>query len=143
MHFLSYLDPTPWIGKLILTTVPMNDQILALDKRFVDPRRTLNPSQAEKEEGIIPLTDSLPIIPQVPLIPDFHIFVWFMCTLLVYVIVSILMHLSYFTVIRNTLPQSRRSKRHNNSSGQARVNYTRLCLWSGSFLHKACSFKDI
>jgi len=38
---------------------------LALDKRFVDPRRTLNPSQAEKEEGIIPLTDTLPIIPQV------------------------------------------------------------------------------
>jgi len=38
---------------------------LALDKRFLDPRRTLNPSQAEKEEGIIPLTDSLPIIPQV------------------------------------------------------------------------------
>jgi hypothetical protein len=40
-------------------------QVLALDKRFLDPRRTLNPSQAEKEEGIIPLTDSLPIIPQV------------------------------------------------------------------------------
>ncbi|CAN6805777.1 unnamed protein product [Brassica oleracea] len=38
--------------------------ILALGKRFVDPRRTLNPSQAEKEEGIIPLTDSLPVIPQ-------------------------------------------------------------------------------
>lgn len=43
----------------------MNDEILALGKRFVDPRRTLNPSQAEKEEGIIPLTDSLPVIPQV------------------------------------------------------------------------------
>ncbi|KAF3596374.1 hypothetical protein DY000_02024471 [Brassica cretica] len=42
----------------------MNDEILALGKRFVDPRRTLNPSQAEKEEGIIPLTDSLPVIPQ-------------------------------------------------------------------------------
>ncbi|KAK7258666.1 hypothetical protein RIF29_24248 [Crotalaria pallida] len=38
--------------------------VLALDKRFLDPRRTLNPSQAEKEEGIIPLTDSLPIISQ-------------------------------------------------------------------------------
>ncbi|CAN7114034.1 unnamed protein product [Brassica rapa subsp. narinosa] len=38
--------------------------ILALGKRFVDPRRTLNPSQAEKEEGIISLTDSLPVIPQ-------------------------------------------------------------------------------
>ena len=43
----------------------MNDEILALGKRFVDPRRTLNPSQAEKEEGIISLTDSLPVIPQV------------------------------------------------------------------------------
>ncbi|MBA0694088.1 hypothetical protein Goari_004415 [Gossypium aridum] len=39
-------------------------QVLALDKRFLDPRRTVNPTQAEKEEGIIPLTDSLPIIPQ-------------------------------------------------------------------------------
>lgn len=40
-------------------------QVLALDKRFLDPRRTLNPTQAEKEEGIIPLTDTLPIMPQV------------------------------------------------------------------------------
>lgn len=40
-------------------------QVLALDKRFLDPRRSLNPTQQEKEEGIIPLTDSLPIIPQV------------------------------------------------------------------------------
>lgn len=36
-----------------------------MDKRYLDPRRSLNPSQAEKEEGVIPLTDSLPIIPQV------------------------------------------------------------------------------
>ncbi|CAL0327297.1 unnamed protein product [Lupinus luteus] len=42
----------------------IGDQVLALDKRFLDPRRTLNPSQAEKEDGIIPLTDSLPIISQ-------------------------------------------------------------------------------
>uniref|UniRef100_A0A7N1A0J8 ER membrane protein complex subunit 1 n=1 Tax=Kalanchoe fedtschenkoi TaxID=63787 RepID=A0A7N1A0J8_KALFE len=42
----------------------MGDQILALDKRFLDPRRSVNPTQAEKEEGIIPLTDALPIIPQ-------------------------------------------------------------------------------
>ncbi|KAK6912729.1 Pyrrolo-quinoline quinone repeat [Dillenia turbinata] len=34
------------------------------DQRYLDPRRSLNPSQAEKEEGVIPLTDSLPIIPQ-------------------------------------------------------------------------------
>ncbi|CAF2135709.1 unnamed protein product [Brassica napus] len=42
--------------QLLIGTI--GDQILALDKRFV------NLSQAEKEEGIIPLTDSLPIIPQ-------------------------------------------------------------------------------
>lgn len=40
-------------------------QVLALDKRYLDPRRSANPTQQEKEEGIIPLTDSLPIIPQV------------------------------------------------------------------------------
>lgn len=40
-------------------------QVLALDKRYLDPRRSVNPTQAEREEGIIPLTDSLPIIPQV------------------------------------------------------------------------------
>ena len=40
-------------------------QVLALDKRFLDPRRSLNPTQQEKEEGIIPFTESLPIIPQV------------------------------------------------------------------------------
>ncbi|KAJ4844953.1 hypothetical protein Tsubulata_019069, partial [Turnera subulata] len=41
-----------------------NPQVLALDKPFLDPRRSINPTQAEKEEGIIPLTDSLPIILQ-------------------------------------------------------------------------------
>ncbi|KDP34198.1 hypothetical protein JCGZ_07769 [Jatropha curcas] len=48
--------------QLLIGTI--GDQVLALDKRFLDPRRTINPTQAEKEEGIIPLTDSLPIIPQ-------------------------------------------------------------------------------
>ncbi|KAL6215585.1 hypothetical protein ACLB2K_015014 [Fragaria x ananassa] len=48
--------------QLLIGTI--GDQVLALDKRFLDPRRSVNPSQAEKEEGIIPLTDSLPIIPQ-------------------------------------------------------------------------------
>ncbi|XP_009597396.1 uncharacterized protein LOC107826073 [Nicotiana tabacum] len=48
--------------QLLIGTI--GDQVLALDKRFLDPRRTLNPTQAEKEEGIIPLTDSLPIMPQ-------------------------------------------------------------------------------
>ncbi|KAL3628413.1 hypothetical protein CASFOL_027459 [Castilleja foliolosa] len=48
--------------QILLGTI--GDQVLALDKRFLDPRRTINPTPAEKEEGIIPLTDSLPIIPQ-------------------------------------------------------------------------------
>jgi hypothetical protein len=34
-------------------------QVLALDKRYLDPCRSVNPIQAEKEEGVIPLTDSL------------------------------------------------------------------------------------
>ncbi|KAJ4949952.1 hypothetical protein NE237_026784 [Protea cynaroides] len=48
--------------QLLIGTI--GDQVLALDKRYLDPRRSINPTQAEKEEGIIPLTDSLPIIPQ-------------------------------------------------------------------------------
>ncbi|KAL5729138.1 hypothetical protein ACHQM5_002128 [Ranunculus cassubicifolius] len=48
--------------QLLLGTI--GDQVLALDKRFVDPRRSIDPTPAEKEEGIIPLTDALPIIPQ-------------------------------------------------------------------------------
>ncbi|KAH0638599.1 hypothetical protein KY285_035185 [Solanum tuberosum] len=48
--------------QLLIGTI--GDQVLALDKRFLDPRRTLNPTQAEKEEGIMPLTDTLPIMPQ-------------------------------------------------------------------------------
>jgi hypothetical protein len=48
--------------QLLIGTI--GDQVLALDKRFLDPRRSVNPTQQEKEEGIIPLTDSLPIIPQ-------------------------------------------------------------------------------
>lgn len=47
---------------LLIGTI--GDKVLALDKRFVDPRRSLNPTQAEKEEGLLPLTDALPIIPQ-------------------------------------------------------------------------------
>uniref|UniRef100_A0A0E0KZZ2 ER membrane protein complex subunit 1 n=1 Tax=Oryza punctata TaxID=4537 RepID=A0A0E0KZZ2_ORYPU len=47
--------------QLLIGTI--GDQVLALDKRFVDPRRSVNPTQQEKEEGIIPLTDALPIIP--------------------------------------------------------------------------------
>ncbi|XP_068648589.1 uncharacterized protein [Aristolochia californica] len=48
--------------QLLIGTI--GDQVLALDKRYLDPRRSPNPTQSEKEEGVIPLTDSLPIIPQ-------------------------------------------------------------------------------
>ncbi|KAL6624715.1 hypothetical protein ACP70R_032036 [Stipagrostis hirtigluma subsp. patula] len=48
--------------QLLIGTI--GNQVLALDKRYLDPRRSVNPTQQEKEEGIIPLTDSLPIIPQ-------------------------------------------------------------------------------
>ncbi|KAF9613417.1 hypothetical protein IFM89_008247 [Coptis chinensis] len=48
--------------QLLIGTI--GDQVLALDKRFVDPRRSINPTQSEKEEGLIPLTDTLQIIPQ-------------------------------------------------------------------------------
>ncbi|KAJ7965963.1 ER membrane protein complex subunit 1 [Quillaja saponaria] len=48
--------------QLLIGTI--GNQVLALDKRYLDPRRSVNPTQAEKEEGIIPLTDSLPIMSQ-------------------------------------------------------------------------------
>ncbi|MQM09085.1 hypothetical protein Taro_041947 [Colocasia esculenta] len=48
--------------QLLIGTI--GDQVLALDKRYLDPRRSVDPSPSEREEGIIPLTDSLPIIPQ-------------------------------------------------------------------------------
>eukprot|EP01018_Ginkgo_biloba_P002301 Gb_00506 [translate_table: standard] len=40
------------------------DQVLALDKRFFDPRRSINPTPAEREDGILPLTDAIPVFPQ-------------------------------------------------------------------------------
>lgn len=48
--------------QLLIGTI--GDQVLALDKRFLDPRRSANPTPTELEDGIIPLTDSLPINPQ-------------------------------------------------------------------------------
>ena len=54
-----------WVNNARLTFFSIIWQVLALDKRYLDPRRSVNPTQQEKEEGIIPLTDSLPIIPQV------------------------------------------------------------------------------
>ncbi|KMT18010.1 hypothetical protein BVRB_2g032040 [Beta vulgaris subsp. vulgaris] len=48
--------------QLLIGTI--GDQVLALDKRFLDPRRSAKPTPTELEDGIIPLTDSLPINPQ-------------------------------------------------------------------------------
>lgn len=42
----------------------ISDQVLALDKRFFDPRRSLNPTPAEREDGILPLADAIPVFPQ-------------------------------------------------------------------------------
>ncbi|KAE8680934.1 U-box domain-containing protein 26-like [Hibiscus syriacus] len=66
-HSLKAIDVTSTAKgitskQLLIGTI--GDQVLALDKRFLDPRRSANPTQVEREEGIIPLTDSLPIIPQ-------------------------------------------------------------------------------
>ncbi|CAI5492903.1 unnamed protein product [Closterium sp. Naga37s-1] len=36
------------------------DQVLALDRRFLDPRRVPEPSQQDKEAGIMPYSESLP-----------------------------------------------------------------------------------
>ncbi|CAM6050215.1 unnamed protein product [Sphagnum compactum] len=48
--------------QLLLGTV--TDQVLALDKRLLDPRRSATPTPSEREEGILPLTDAIPISPQ-------------------------------------------------------------------------------
>ncbi|KNA06063.1 hypothetical protein SOVF_184420 [Spinacia oleracea] len=48
--------------QLLIGTI--GDQVLALDKRFLDPRRSPAPTATELEDGIIPLTDTLPINPQ-------------------------------------------------------------------------------
>ncbi|GBG64684.1 hypothetical protein CBR_g46226 [Chara braunii] len=48
--------------QLLIATV--SDQILSLDKRYFDPRRPLIPTAADREEGLMPYTDTLPIPPQ-------------------------------------------------------------------------------
>eukprot|EP00252_Welwitschia_mirabilis_P014894 TRINITY_DN32950_c0_g1_i1.p1 TRINITY_DN32950_c0_g1~~TRINITY_DN32950_c0_g1_i1.p1 ORF type:complete len:1002 (+),score=183.50 TRINITY_DN32950_c0_g1_i1:130-3135(+) len=42
----------------------IGDQVLTLDKRFFDPRRSRDPSPAEREDGILPLSEGIPIFPQ-------------------------------------------------------------------------------
>jgi len=38
-------------------------QVLALEKRFLDPRRPTKPTKTDREEGLVPYHPSLPIIP--------------------------------------------------------------------------------
>ena len=40
------------------------DQVVALDKRWLDPRRPTKPTKDDKEEGLIPYTEVLPVFPQ-------------------------------------------------------------------------------
>ena len=43
----------------------LSDQIYAIDKKLLDPRRpTQKPTNADKEEGLIPYNEFLPIAPQ-------------------------------------------------------------------------------
>lgn len=39
------------------------DQVVALDKRFLDPRRPTKPTVEDREEGLIPYSEVLPIFP--------------------------------------------------------------------------------
>lgn len=40
-----------------------SDQVISIDKRFLDPRRPLKSTPADREEGLIPYTEVIPIIP--------------------------------------------------------------------------------
>ena len=40
-----------------------DDQVLAIDKRFLDPRRPTRPTAADREEGLIPYAEVIPILP--------------------------------------------------------------------------------
>ncbi|CAM6003737.1 unnamed protein product [Sphagnum balticum] len=48
----------------VLETYDQSRVVLALDKRLLDPRRSATPTPSEREEGILPLTDAIPISPQ-------------------------------------------------------------------------------
>ncbi|XP_024544147.1 ER membrane protein complex subunit 1 [Selaginella moellendorffii] len=50
-------------GKQILVGT-IGNQVIALDKRFLDPRRSADPTPMEREEGVIPLSEGLPLFPQ-------------------------------------------------------------------------------
>ena len=38
-------------------------RLLALDRRFLDPRRPTRPSAADREEGLVPYSEALPLLP--------------------------------------------------------------------------------
>lgn len=40
-----------------------NDQVTAVDKRFLDPRRPTKPTPADREEGLVPYSEVIPIFP--------------------------------------------------------------------------------
>ena len=40
------------------------DQVVALDKRFLDPRRPTKPTREDREEGLVPYAEVLPIAPK-------------------------------------------------------------------------------
>ena len=42
----------------------LSDQVYAIDKKLLDPRRPVKPSNADKEEGLVPYNEFLPIAPQ-------------------------------------------------------------------------------
>jgi len=42
----------------------LSDQVYAIDKKLLDPRRPENPSKTDKEEGLIPYTEYIPLVPQ-------------------------------------------------------------------------------
>ena len=45
----------------LLATRP--GRVVALDRRFLDPRRPTRPTAAEREEGLIPYSEALPLLP--------------------------------------------------------------------------------
>ena len=40
------------------------DQVVALDKRFLDPRRPTKVSPADKDEGLLPYSEIMPVFPR-------------------------------------------------------------------------------
>jgi len=41
-----------------------NEQVISLDKRWLDPRRPTKPTTVDRDEGLLPYSENLPIFPQ-------------------------------------------------------------------------------